>query len=255
MIHPENKQRATPAIKVAIDDVRCASLPREALGALARLRCQPGVRLALVGERAWVQWEAGDEQVLLGLLSLTGAHLYLRRRDHWHRVGHHLPAFEVPLDLATKPLLQLLAPCHFEPIPASEPRLEQVPLIIVADARPRRTMAMRCGLAALARWADSVPSTRLADYLAARCADEVLLLGDRLPLLPEGERFWGTDVLVPLGYRPEPALTETALRDALNIGDGELVLLEHNRTEVIAREVFQPLSRAGVRLAMEERPR
>ena len=93
---------------------------------------------------------------------------------------------------------------------------------------------------------------RLASLRAARCQDRVLLLGPRLPLLPRSERFWGDGLLVPLGYRPEPDLPQTALREALGSRAEEILVLRQDRVEGVPRAALQPLTRAGVRLACAE---
>jgi hypothetical protein len=98
----------------------------------------------------------------------------------------------------------------------------------------------------------------------------MLLLGKRLPLLPGGERFWGERVLLPLGWRAEPELPESAIYAALGIED-DAILLAAGRSgfqpdsvsqvenltyepdiAIVPREVLQPLSRARVRLALRE---
>jgi hypothetical protein len=76
------------------------------------------------------------------------------------------------------------------------------------------------------------------------------LLGDRLPLLPDSKRFWGSAVLTPLGYRPDPSLPESALREALAISEDEMLLWGHDSVEIIGRRAFTLLTRAGVRLAL-----
>ena len=70
-----------------------------------------------------------------------------------------------------------------------------------------------------------------------------------LPLLPESVRYWGTDLLVPLGFRADPELPEGAIRRVVGAGDGDLVVLDEEGFELIARDAFKPLSRAGIRLA------
>ena len=70
-----------------------------------------------------------------------------------------------------------------------------------------------------------------------------------MPLLPSTRRYWGEAVLVPLGLRPEPNLPESALREALAVGEGDILLLDAGRVEVVPGSVFRPLTRAGLLLA------
>jgi hypothetical protein len=54
---------------------------------------------------------------------------------------------------------------------------------------------------------------------------------------------------VPLGFRPDPGWPESALCDALGLGDGELVLLRESGATAVPAEVLRPLTRAAARLA------
>ena len=69
------------------DQVCYACIPAESLPVLVELRCEPGVRVALDGERAWVRWEPGNEAVLLRLLAVTGAAFYRFCDGLWSVVG------------------------------------------------------------------------------------------------------------------------------------------------------------------------
>jgi MoxR-vWA-beta-propeller ternary system domain bpX2 len=71
----------------------------------------------------------------------------------------------------------------------------------------------------------------------------------KVPLLLESVRYWGTDLLVPLGFRADPDLPEQAIRRVVGAGEGDLVVLDREGFELIARSTFKPLDRAGVRLA------
>ncbi len=245
-----------------LHEVCRASLPRAALVALAGLRARSGVDITLEGERAWVSWPEGDEEVLRRVLPVSGVELYVRREGHWHRFGRHLPAFETVPEGEAQALDRVLFPAPVQPVPASTAGLRPVPLWLERDRRASRATAALCGLPELAAWADLVPSARLEKLRAACRAGRVLVLGERLP--PGGQRFWGDKVFVPLGYRPEPDLPESALRDALGAGQEELLLLnsaacgladspakpQAAEAEAVPRAAFEPLTRAGLRLAL-----
>jgi hypothetical protein len=235
-----------------LHEVCCARLPADQLPALAGIRCAPGVRVALAGASAWVCWEVGDEPVLRRILPVAGVRLYLRREGRWFRHGQHLPDFEVLENLNYRPLHDVLTPAPVRPLPARVPELRPVTLTLADDDHPRRTTAVACNLAALCAWADTVPAARLAGLRAAHCRGRVLVLGQRLPPLPAGERFWGERVLVPLGYRPEPALAEGAICTALGLGEDELLLIRPGNAEVVPGSALRPLTRAGLRLAGRE---
>jgi hypothetical protein len=148
--------------------------------------------------------------------------------------------------------------------PAGLP-LSPVSLRLMRDpsGRLRPASGLLCPLAGLAAWAEDAPTERLAALKAAwtggpggRSDDpEVIVLGapGSLPELPDGVRFWGNDLLVPLGFRPEPELPEEALRRALGAGPDDLVVLHGEEPELIPREAFRPLNRAALRLAWRGR--
>ena len=236
----------------SLEPICLASLPSQALGVLADLRCLPQVRVTLAGERAWVRWEPGDERVLARVLPVPGAELYLQQGGRWYRHNRRLPSFGLPVDGDALPLHRVLTPAPVRPEPPQDVPLRPGQVSIVPGDRPRDTAGMMAGLAELAEWADLAPTARLVSIRAARSGGRVLLLGPKLPPLPGGQRFWGERVLVPLGFRPEPALPESALCKALGVADEEILILDARGGEVIPAAVFQPLTRAGVRLAWKE---
>ena len=71
-----------------------------------------------------------------------------------------------------------------------------------------------------------------------------------LPALEEGVRFWGTELLLPLGFRAEPDLPHSAIRRAAGATSDELAVLDDEGIEIIPRAIFKPLSRAAVRLML-----
>ena len=120
-----------------------------------------------------------------------------------------------------------------EPLSVERPGREApapVPLRLVRDedGRPRPATAVRCRLDRLAAWAERAPSSWIESLSGAWSVPagggpgeaEVLLLGPaaRLPVAEDGLRFWGINVLIPLGYRAEPDLAERALRGAVGAG-------------------------------------
>jgi hypothetical protein len=183
----------------------------------------------------------------------------------WHRPGERLPAFDVPIGDASRgvPLDRVILP---EPLRIQPPQGEPprpVRLRLVRDDRGgfRPARAVRCRLGPLADWAERAPSAWIESLSGARCVPikgdpgeaEVLVLGPagggRLPAFDGGLRYWGDEVLSPLGYRAEPALVEPALRDAVGARPEELVVLDEAGPELIPRQAFRPLSRASIRLA------
>lgn len=246
-----------------LGQVCCARIPASALAVLADLRRDPGIGVTPDGEHAWVRWEAGDEAVLRRLLPVRGVELYARRGPEaeaeavgdapWYRPGAHLPTFGVPADArladGSIPLARAVTP---RAIRAREPDGEVTPPVEIRLAREsmaRDAGALRCTLSDLGSWAERATTAELDAVSAAWADDVVLLLGRRLPTVA-GIRFWGDRLLSPLGFRPEPDLPETALRRALGIAEGEIVVLEADGFERIPRAAFRRPTRAGIRLAI-----
>lgn len=263
-------------------DIRCASIPVEGLSALADLRREPGLRVLVVGARAWIRWDesraAGDDHdspaalppLLRRLLSLPGAEVFIPgERGRWHRPGESLPAFHVPAAIGGaipggSRLDSVVLPDRIHPEAPDSTPPGVVPLRLVRDDSgcPRPAAAQRSRIAALAGWVDAAPSAWISSLSAAWAPSpsgdpgeaEVLLLGPaaRLPSVSGGTRFWGASVLIPLGYCASPALGEPALREAVAAGPDDLVLLDERGPELIPRGAFGRLSRASLRLALAQ---
>ncbi len=235
-----------------LSEICCASLPLASLPALAELRCTPGVRVAVEGEQAWLRWPAEEEGIALAILAIRDAVLYAEREGQWFRLGSRLPAPDWPNHLASRPLHDVLVPAPVEAAPVPTTRLKPVRLRLVRDPRPRETTALRCSLAALAAWADHATTAQLAAISGIHSDNEAVLRGRGLPPLPCAQRYWGERVLVPLGYRADPELPESALLAALDAGDDGVAILENEGVELLQLNAFEPLSRAGVRLTFAE---
>lgn len=238
------------------DDVCCASLPADRLGALAELRAAPGVSVLVEQERIWVRWERGDERVLRALMPLPGAILYAWRDGVWQRARARLPAFDVPAGGDYRPLHDILFPAPVQPLPPpaeESPLWQRQSLRLLPDAASRATTGLLAPIAELLAWLDTVPTARFRDLEAALCEKQALILGNRLPLLRDGMRFWGKRVLRPLGYRLEPDLPESAVCDALGATSDELLIFHADGfAELVPTSALGPLTRAGVRRAVEE---
>jgi hypothetical protein len=230
-------------------DACCARIDAAALPLLAALRLHPAVRVRLRDPAAWVYWPAGDREVLYQVLAIGGAQLYEQRAGIWYRPGCRLPAFDVPAGGEALPLAGLLVPAAVAAQARAAP-VQPVDLKLVRDSQPRPTRALCCRLAELAAWAEYATSRQLAGLQAA--IDEVgqvLVLGETLPPLPTGTRFWGGRLLVPLGWRIEPDCGPEALCQAAGLGPDEMGLWTDAGVEALDRAAFRPLTRAGVRLA------
>jgi hypothetical protein len=233
-------------------DVVAARIPLEHLAALAPVRNRDGIRVDTLGDVAWVRWPAGTPEVVKCVLPVPGCVLFTQHRGVWFRFGSKLPSSDVPPEGDGLPVAAVLVPARFEVI--APPTEAVVPAVIgiIRGGEPKAASALVCTLAELLTWAEAATTHELAGVRAARCGDRVVLLSSRLPSIPGAVRFWGTDVLVPVGFRPEPELPPMVLRAACGIEPEELLLLDESGVEAIPRVAFEPLTRAGVRLGVAQ---
>ena len=234
-------------------EVCCARLPAASLAGLAEVRCVPGVEVVADGAACWLRWPAGSDEVLREVLPLPGVTLYVERGGQWYRFGSRLPTDGPPAVAAAQRLDRVVLPGRIEPVEAGSEGWQPVPLQFVRDEVPRAASALQCPLSVLEAWAEQASTVRLASFRAALDGATVLLLGSRLPLLPDSTRFWGRRVLVPLGFRPEPALPESALAGVLHLEGEDIALLRGDGVDVVPAQALRPLTRAGVRLASRGR--
>ncbi len=233
-------------------DVECACLPAGRMGRLASLRCQPGVEIALHDRDLWLRWPAGHDEVAGLLFALGGARLFSQREGRWYAWGRAIPAFDVPGNLRYRPLEQVILPERVEPLAADSFAAKPMTLRLVPDDLARPTLAMRCSLSAFWTWAETMPACVLLRYRAALGGARLFVLGKKLPWIEGSERFWGRRVLIPLGYRPDPNLSETSLRLLSGTADSNLLVLHDAGCETIPQDHFTPLTHAALRLALAE---
>jgi hypothetical protein len=234
-------------------DVECACIPAKDLAALAELRALPGLRVLFRDDQAWVYWEGNADPIIAKLLPIPGVVFYCWREGQWYRLGASLPAFEVPTEGDTKPLHQVLFPAPVQPLPlTSRPSGQPIRLALAPGDQPHPATALLVGADELLTWADGFPTSRLAQLQAVCRGKEVLVRGQRLPAVLTGQRFWGETLLLPLGMRLEPMVPEAMVRAALNLKDGEVVLVREEGLDIIPSEAWQPLHRAGLRLLVQE---
>ena len=228
--------------------VTAARLPAVGVAALAAVRDVLGVRVHQIGDVVWVTWPADRGGVARRLVGVAGAVFFVRRGDAWHRFAARLPTADQPPAGDGLPLAGVLVPARFEPTPppAAGPTTA---VTLVRGGPPRPATALLSDAADLAGWADAAPTDELTVVRAAWCGARVLLLGDRLPAVPTGTRFWGDTLLVPLGFRPDPDLPPAVLRAAAGAAADELLLLTADGSERVPRAAFAPATRAGLRLA------
>src|SRR5262249_45486433 len=115
-----------------LDRVSAAWLPQVQLKHLAGMRCRSDVSVILTGEKVWVTWPAGMEEVWQALLRAAECEFFEERVRFWFRLGSRVPAFGFPPKGEPKSLDAILfpAPAHAELPPvlsSAAVRLQLVP--------------------------------------------------------------------------------------------------------------------------------
>jgi MoxR-vWA-beta-propeller ternary system domain bpX2 len=241
---------------MTLEHATCARITSTDLASLAGLRRSGGISVVLDGEHAWVFWELGDLEPLRAVLPVPGVELFERHGTAWHRAGRRLPSFEGSPSGDVIPLARAVTPAPFSAEPPRGEPPSALPLRLWRDARPRPTSAALCPLAQLGVWAESALSSEIGAIRGAIKGDSALLLGRGLPTWPGSTRYWGGQLLVPIGFEVRPSLPESTILEALGNPGRELLRITSDRdgqgleVEAIPLDSFRPLTRAGIRLAL-----
>ena len=237
-------------------NVERAAIPTAAMARLAVLRDRRGLEVALSGRHVWLRWPDGDESIAQTLFAIPGSRLFEMREGRWHEPNRSLPAFDMPEpQCRLRPIAAVdFAAAAIETTPATDFAPIAMPLALVADehAIAPPTLAMTCPLDAFSAWAREVPPSRLRSLRAARGGTRLFVLGKSLPRIDGDERFWGRSVLVPLGFRPSPDFSESALRTLVGVAESDLLVIRKDGCERIAQDCFTTLSHGALRLAARE---
>jgi hypothetical protein len=230
-----------------LTDICCACIPAESLPQLAALRTSRELRVQILNDRVWLRWPAGLEEILDVVLPIHGVQLFAYRAGNWYRPGRHLPVFDVPDEGESVTLLHALSPAPVATQRRASRQTPSVLLRLVRDDKQRRTTALTCIGSALLKWAESATTRQLASVAIAVCKDRALLRGEGLPLLAGATRYWGGDVLFPLGFRWEPQLPESAIHGVIGLQTNEIAIVHNEELEMISSDTLRPATRAGIR--------
>ena len=230
--------------------ISAARIPAESLGRLALFRDRSDIRVSLADGVAWVQWPTGDLAAIRSLLPIQGVQFFRSESGIWFPFGSRLPAVVGPPKDPGQPLAAVLIPSRFPIIESNESSDTRLTLRLVRDGEPRPTSGLLCPVGSLGTWTSTATTTELAGVLGARSGERVILLGSKLPSIPGAIRLYGESPLIPLGYRPDPMLPASAIREVAGAEPGELVVFTEAGLDRIPRTAFEPLTRAGIRLAI-----
>jgi hypothetical protein len=234
--------------------VAAARLPAGRLDALAPVRDRGDVVVFPAGDVVWVRWAASHAEVIRCLLPVAGVELFTTRAGEWYRFGRRVPVADRPPDGDGRPLAGVIVPGPIVSIAPGDEPVEPVALTLVRSTEPKPVTALMCELADLRGWAETATTAELQAVRGAVCGSRVILRGSALPSIPGATRYWGESVLVPIGFRPDPDLPPGMIRAAVRAADDEIVLLTETGADLVSVAVFEPLTRAGLRLRLRGRP-
>ncbi len=230
--------------------VVAARVPEHRLDALAPVRDRPDVLIVREGAIAWVRWAASHADVIRCLLPVPDVELFTTRDGHWFRFGRRVPASDRPPQGDARPLAGLVVPDRIEPISPPTSRTDPMRLSIARSSVHQAVTALACEIADLRNWSDSATTAELRSVRGAITGIRVLLRGKSLPFVPSATRYWGDTLLVPIGFRPDPDLPAQLIHAAVQAAEHELVVFGPNGADIVPTSAFEPLTRAGLRLAM-----
>jgi hypothetical protein len=108
--------------------------------------------------------------------------------------------------------------------------------------------AIGCALSDLQAWGATATSAELRPIRVAVSESRALAVGPKLPAVAGAERYWGRELFVPLGFRIVPELPDAWIRQAIGMAADEYAFLGEEAIEVVPRSVFEPVTRAALRM-------
>ena len=178
--------------------------------------------VAVAEGRAWVWWQADSdvtpEVVARRIMPLEGAELFTRTDGQWYRLGERLPAFGVPMGAlaAGLSLDRIVVPAKITAQRPAGNLPERLTLRVVPCDSPRNhpASATQFRLMSSPPGRTGRPLSQLSSLRGAwrggvfrsgrhGGGSRVGRTGN-FAALPGSTRFWGADLLVPLGFRVIP---------------------------------------------------
>jgi hypothetical protein len=233
--------------------VIAARIPAGELRALASLRTRADLRVIVRDDAIWIRWTGHSDEIVRCLLPVPGVALWVKRTDgQWSRFRSRLPTSNAPPDELGIPLIQALQPDRFESIVPRANLFKPLPIRLVRSTQPLIATAIMCDMKTLLAWSELATTYQLEQLRSTRFRNRVVIVGSSLPTIAGSIRFAGKRLLVPVGYRIEPIVSESPVLEALGANGGELAFVTDSAVDVIPSSAFAPLSRAGIRLAEVE---
>jgi|MDTC01.1.fsa_nt_gb hypothetical protein len=220
---------------------------------LARLRVETEVSIARAEGSLWLRAEGPEPSCVQALQALPWLGLFERiAEDKLVPLGSRLPTDSLPSCLRWQRLRDWLVPAPISPcLPGIiDTNAQQALRLIRCTALDQTANVLITDMNALHAYTDHAPLTRLLRLRFAAAGDgRVVILG--LPLLPLQGQFHHCQqrMILPLGYRLGPSLSDEALTEILALAPTELALFHLDDSfERLRQDDFLQLTRSAVRL-------
>jgi len=226
-------------------------LADEASAAVAALRDVPGAELASSQDALWLRGDFRRQERALAGLSVLG--FFMEDEDGvLIEPGRSVPVDHLPEGLEWRPIESEtrlrrspgLLPAQLE---------DRVAIRLVRSGEPRPAGMLECRLQDLGDWIQTAPEVRFEGLEFALSENGTALVrGAAVPPVRGRHYTLSGRVAVPVGFRLEPAVPAGVLGELIGAGPGAwMVFALSGKVSVIDAGCFVPLSRAGLRIAME----
>lgn len=217
---------------------------------LSHMRDRADIRVRLFGSFAWLTWSSSRVEVVQALFPLMEVIFFRTDLGVRYRLGNRIPTDEVPPSGEDRPLTGVLVPLPIQTVSPDANFAPTVPVRLVRGGSPGPTTALLCDLDALRALADTATSYELTRIRGILCGDRAMLFGSDLPRIAGALRLYGTDLLLPVGYRTEPDLPAAVLRAGVGVVSGEVLIFTQDGIEIVPIDRAEPLTRAAIRIAL-----
>lgn len=227
-----------------------ACIPEAELTRLAHLRTRSDIRVRLANGVAWVTWTKSRDDVTAALRPCGNVQFYRSAQGRRTPLGSRLPTSVAPPTGEERPLPSILVPAAPVLAPPTALNFAGVTVRLVRGDVPQQATALMCDLEQLLPFAEGATTAELAAVSGLVSGTRAVLFGDKLPSLVGALRFHGKDLFSPLGFRLEPELPAAVVRAAVGAEGPDAVFLTEGGFELLPRDRAEPLTRAGLRLAL-----
>jgi hypothetical protein len=215
--------------------------------AVSLLRLHADIRACAVNDEIWIRGDRCDAAMDRVLLRLAPRARYQIQQDGTLiPFGCLLPTAQLPA-AEWKPIGEFLA--VQQPVAALSGAVgTRTPLQLLRDGREREATLLLASMQDWAGYVQTAPMVRLRALRFAATFDQVLIWGQPLPPLAGCRCFEDGGIIVPCGFRWEPAIDAASVRGVLGLHEDDLAMFSEDGTgQRVQRSSFVHANRSAVR--------